>query len=510
MFQQIKRLGTDTAIYGVSTIIGRFLNFLLVPFYTNVLMPGDYGVVTYMYSLIAFVTVIYSYGMESAFFKYSSTLEIGTPRQNFSTPFLSLFGTSILFSTILVLLTTPISHAIHLPEQYSNIMVYAAGILAFDAMAIIPFAALRMERNAKKFAAIKFLNIFINVVMNIVLLVVLKRGIEGIFISGLTASILTFVMLLPTIARHFTAAFNKDLVRALLKFGLPFIPAGLATMAVQVIDRPILRALTDDATVGIYQANYRLGIFMMLVVSMYDYAWRPFYFSIAKQPDAKEIFARVLTYLLLVMSGIFLVLTFFLKDVVSISFFGKHLIHPDYWGGLNIVPVVLLGYMFLGVSTNLSAGIYIEKKTHYLPPNTFVGAAVNVAANYFLIPSMGMMGAAWATFFAYFVMAAMLYVVVQRVYPIRYEFDRLAKIGVATGAVTGLYYFFNGGVFPTFSSASVVFFKIGLLAIFLLLMYYMRFFEGKELAILKRLVRKPGMVSPPTPESEPPLEEHGV
>ncbi len=490
MLHHIKRLGADTAVYGISTILGRFLNFLLVPFYTNVLAPGDYGIVTYLYSLIAFVTVLYSYGMESAYFKYSSTLEVGTEKENFSTPFLSLTATSVLFSVLIFVCASPVAGLMSLPDQYSSIVLYAAGILAFDAMAIIPFASLRMERKAKKFALIKFVNIAVNVCMNILLLVVMRKGIEGIFISGFVASLLTFILLLPEIMKHYTSVFNIKLESALLKFGLPFIPSGLATMAVQVIDRPILRALTNDATVGIYQANYRLGIFMMLIVSMYDYAWRPFYFSIAKQPDAKEIFARVLTYLLLFMSGIFLVLTFFLEDFVKISFYGRHLIHPDYWGGLNIVPIVLLGYMFLGVSTNLSAGIYIEKKTHYLPPNTFAGALVNVVANYLLIPVIGMTGAAWATFFAYFVMAVLLYFVVQRVYPVKYEFNRIAKIAFAAGAVTALFFYFRDGPFKDLSPAVIISVKVFLIASFFLLMYFMKFFEGRELATIKRLIRR--------------------
>jgi len=262
-----------------------------------------------------------------------------------------------------------------------------------------------------------------------------------------------------------------------------------------VIDLPILRALTDDATVGIYQANYRLGIFMMLVVLMYDYAWKPFYFSIAKEPNAKEIFARVLTYLLLFMSAIFLVLTFFIEDIVKMEFFGKHLIHPSYWEGLSIVPIVLLGYVFLGISTNLSAGIYIEKKTYYTPPITFLGAIVNVGANYLLIPSMGMLGVAWATFFAYFVMTVALYVVVQRVFPIKYEFGRMFKIAFSVGVVLILYYFIPVG----FAEAL---WKVGLLALFLGLMYAMKFFEGREIAIIKRLLLKPAEAEPPSPESE--------
>jgi O-antigen/teichoic acid export membrane protein len=488
MFQQIKRLSSETAIYGISTILGRFLNFLLVPFYTNVLAPGDYGIVAYVYSLIAFINVIYSYGMESSYFKYSSTLEIGTAKQNFSTPFISLLGTSVLFSIILAILASPIARMINVPVDYDSIILYTVGILAFDAIAIIPFAALRMEHKAKLFAAIKFLNIVVNVGMNLVLLLVFRMGVIGVFISGLTASVLTVVLLLPTIFRYLTKEFNLPLWKALMKFGLPYIPSGLAAMAIQVIDRPILRALTDDATVGIYQANYRLGIFMMLIVSMYDYAWRPFYFSTAKEANAKEIFARVLTYLVLFMSAIFLVLTFFIGDIAKISIFGRHIIGQSYWSGLNIVPIVLLGYLFLGISTNLSAGIFIEKKTKYSPLITGVGAVVNVVANFLLIPPFGMLGAAWATFVAYFIMAMMMYLVVQRIYPVSYEFSRLWKIGGAVAAVVILYYFIPMEVLT--GSATIIFlWKIFLIVLFLLLMYAMKFFKGSELSVLRRLVK---------------------
>ncbi|MBI4810859.1 MAG: oligosaccharide flippase family protein, partial [Ignavibacteriales bacterium] len=219
MFQQLKRLGTETAIYGISTILGRFLNFLLVPFYTNVLAPGEYGIVAYLYSLIAFVNVIYSYGMESAYFKYSSTLEIGTVKQNFSTPFISLFSTSIFLSVVVIVLSSSVASAINVPKQYESIILYTAGILAFDAIAIIPFAALRMEHKAKLFASIKFLNIVINVGMNLVLLIVFRMGVVGVFISGLTASAITVIMLLPTIFRQLTIEFHLPLWKSLMKFG---------------------------------------------------------------------------------------------------------------------------------------------------------------------------------------------------------------------------------------------------------------------------------------------------
>ena len=489
MFQHLKRLGTETAVYGISTILGRFLNFLLVPFYTNVLAPGEYGIVAYVYSLIAFINVFYSYGMETAYFKYSSTLEIGTTKQNFSTPFISLFGTSIFFSFLIFILSSSIVKIIAIPAQYDSIILYTAGILAFDCIAIIPFASLRMEHKAKLFALIKFSNIVINVGMNLILLLMFKMGVVGVFISGFIASTATLLMLTPIIIKHFTIEFNLPLWKSLLKFSLPYVPSGLASMVIQVVDRPILRSITDDATVGIYQANYRLGIFMMLIVSMYDYAWRPFYFSTAKEPDAKDIFARVLTYLVLIMSTVFLIITFFIEDIVKINIFGRYIIGQNYWVGLNIVPVVLLGYLFLGISSNLSAGMYIEKKTKYSPLITGVGALVNITANFLLIPIFGMMGAAIATLLAYISMTIMMYFVVQRIYPISYEFERLFKIFLAVGIVLIVYYFVPIEVLSN-SKIIVIVWKLALLISFSSLFYLMKFFNPDEKVKLKQIFGK--------------------
>jgi O-antigen/teichoic acid export membrane protein len=500
MSDHLKRLGSDTLIYGISTILGRFLNFLLIPLYANVFATGEYGVVTYLYSLAAFVTVVYTYGMESAFFKYSSTLELGSAKENFTTPFFSLAATSLLLSGILTLCASPIASAIHLQAGHERSIVLIAWLLASDAIAVIPFAALRLERKPKHFAAIKFLNISINVACNLVLLLVFRMGIEGVFVSGLIASLATLLMLAPTMLGRLAPVFNGGLWRALLRFGLPFIPSGLAAMAVQVIDRPILRSLTDDATVGIYQANYRLAIFMMLIVSMYDYAWRPFYFSVAKEPTAKATFARLLTYLVLFMSVVFLVLTFFVESIVHLNIFGRHIIGPDYWSGLGVVPVVLGGYLFLGIYTHVSAGIYIEKKTKYAAPVTIVGGLVNVAANFLLISSMGIMGAAWATFIAYLVMAAAMYVVSNRVYPVPYEFRRLLKITLALLAVIALYYLPPVEIYSSMPAGAILY-KFGLILLFLLLMYWMNFFRAGEIAFLRQSFSRRAQPAPDPDET---------
>jgi O-antigen/teichoic acid export membrane protein len=498
VLDKIKRLGTDTAVYGVSTVLGRFLTFFLTPFYTHILRPEDMGIVATMYAYIAFLNVVYGYGMESAFMKYVSTLEVGDRKQNFSVPFLSVTVTAALFSGAGFLWSHPLAGLADLPTRYDNLIGYSALILFLDAVAIIPFAHLRMVRKARTFAAIKMANIVITVVCNLVFLLHYGMGVEGIFLSGVIASASTLVLLLPTVAAHLTLHWSRPLYRALLRFGLPYVPAGLATMMIQVINRPILDALCGLAAVGVFQANYRLGIFMMLVVSMVDFAWRPFFFSHAQEPDARPLFARVMTYMVLCTSGIFLTLSLFVGDLVRAPLFlGRPLVAPAYWSGLDIVPTVLLGYLFLGIYNNLLAGIYIEKRTSLLPPITIAGAVVNVAANYALIPLIGLQGAALATLMSYVAMAGVLYAVVRRIYPVPYEWGRLAKIAGATAFV-----FLLSLAVPTDPSA--ILWKSGLLVLFGVSMIVMKFFVPSELRALSRLVRRrgPARSSPPLPEDD--------
>jgi O-antigen/teichoic acid export membrane protein len=516
MLRQIKRLGAETAVYGLGTVAGRFLNFLLVPFYTNVLVPAEYGVVAYLYSLIAFANVVYWFGMEAAYFKFATdrpkpatptgsettaepgspaaTLSPRAPKEPFSTPFTAMLATSALFSGVLLLARGAVAEWIGLPATRGDLVGWTAGILFLDAVAVIPFAFLRLARMAKMFAWVRFLNVLSNVLLNVVLLTRYDLGVEGIFISGFISSALTVLMLLPVVAEQLRPAIDRRLLGGMLRFALPTVPAGLALMALQVIDRPILRALTDDATVGIYQANYRLGIFMMIAVSIYDYAWRPFFFSHAADPEAKRIFSRVMTYLVLVLSALFLAFVFFVPDIARFEFAGRHFIHPRYWEGLGIVPVVMLGYFWLGVSTNLSAGIYIEKKTHYLPFVNAAGALANIALNFVMIPRFGIAGAAWATFLAYFGMAGLHYAVSRRVYPVEYEWDRLWKIlAVAIGLLLASFFL------PATGPVTGIVVKLLLLASFPVLLLLAGAFTKSEVAELNRLLRFRGDGNAPRP-----------
>ena len=429
MISDIRQLGKETAVYGISTIIGRFLNFLLVPLYTNVFTRAEYGLVTNVYAYIALLNIIYLYGMDSAYLKYASTEELGNERKTFNTAFNAVVISSLLYSLLFLLFQNGIFRLLALPEGERPILYVIMSLLFFDAVSIVPFARLRFHNRAWTFAVIKSVNIIVNLGLNLVFILVLHLGIKGVFLAGLAASVLTWLILLPDFLRHLEVRIGRDLLKALLRFGIPFVPAGLAAMITQVIDRPILLALTSAASVGVYQANYKLGIFMMLFVSMFQYAWQPFFLKSAARPDSRILFGKVLTVFLLSASAIFMVLSLFIEDIVKINLFGTHLIGPRFWEGLHIVPIILLAYLFNGMYVNFLAGIQIEKKTQYIPVVTGAGALANVAANFLLIPKWGYLGAAWATLVSYLLMAAGSYILSQRFYKVQYEFRKLALIG---------------------------------------------------------------------------------
>ena len=446
MIEKLKELSKDTAIYGVSTMVGRFLTFLLVPFYTHVFTDFDYGIVSNLYIFIAIFNVIFIYGMDAAYLKYAAVPTEKEDKDNFSTPYLSVLGVGAILVLLIIALKKAIFVSFDIPFNHLKLIYLVVPILFIDALNVIPFIKLRIERQAKKFATFKLLNIIINVVLNFYLILKLKWGIEAVFISNIVASAFTFLLLFPTVLKYFRIRLRSDLLVKFLKFGLPYLPAGLASMFIQGIDRPILGHLTNLGTVGIYNANYKLGIFMMLFVSMFQYAWQPFFLQNAEEKNAKELFAKVLIYFTVAASFILIVISLFIADIVKINIFGITIIGKNFWGGLDIVPVILFGYLFNGLYVIFTAGIFIKEKSIYVPFITGLGAIVNIGVNFALIPVMGMMGAAIATLAAYFAMALSLYLVTQRIYKIHYEYKKMLKILSSITFIGALFYslLYNG------------------------------------------------------------------
>ncbi len=483
MLEKIKELTKDTAIYGISTMVGRFLNFLLVPFYTHVFSSSNYGVISNIYATIGILNILFIYGMDASYLRYAAKIEVGDERDNFSTPFLMVFFTSIIFSIIILLLRFPILNVLEIPGTYVYLIYLTAPILLIDSLTAIPFIKLRIERKAKKFASFKIINILVNVFLNLFLILKLKWGIEAVLISNIAASFTSLILLIPTISGKLKFTINKELMKRLLKFGLPYFPAGLASMLVQGIDRPILSHLTDLSTVGIYNACYKLGIFMMLFVNMFQFAWQPFFLQNADEKNAKELFAKVLTYFTLIGSIVLIFLSLFINDIVTVKIFGKSLIAASYWSGLSIVPIILLGYLFNGIYVVFTAGIYIKEKSIYVPFITGIGALINIVVNFSLIPSMGMMGAAFATLASYIFIAAGFFIVTQKFYKINYEYGKMIKIFFLILIIGGIFYSLM------YSGNLLFIYKVILLGIFLLSITFF-VFDKKEMEFIKNRVIK--------------------
>lgn len=497
MLGQLRRLGRETAVYGLSTVVGRLLNVLLIPLYTHALRPADLGVAAALFSYIAFLNILFQHGMDFAFMRHAQGSE---DDRAFSTSFWHLAATALPLAILIHAAAGPLARAAGVPPELADIVRYAAWILAFDALALIPFAQLRISRRPGAYALIKVANIVLNLALSYVFLVVLPMGVRGIFLASFVTACATFAMTSPVLVLRLSPVFDRDLHRSLLKFAWPLVPAGLASSMVQVIDRPILQRLQGSAAAGIYQANYRLGIFMQLVVNVFDAGWRPFFLQSASQPDIKELLARVMTYFCAGSGLVLLAVTFFIGDLVALPLLGgRPLIHPDYWAGLSIVPVVTFAYLLNGVYYNLLAPVTLAKRTDLVAYATGAGAVVNIAANLLWIPRFGMMGAACATLAAYAAMAAALFIASRKVYPVDYEYGRLLHLAAALAAILAAFHFL-----PPAGPPARLARRGGLLLSFPVLLLATGFLKADEReALLGLLKPKAGSASegPPAPEA---------
>ncbi len=483
MLDSLKRLTKHSAVYGISHIVTRSVGFLLLPLYTNTFERAEYGVAALVFTFLAVATIIYTMGVDSAFLRYYILDESQNKRRvTFSTAFWTVLGLATGFSVFLLVGSQPIATWLLDSARYRPLISLSAGILFFDALNVLPFLVLRAEERSIHFAILKFANVVINLALNVVLIVWLKHGIQGIFQANLVASAATFVLLLPVSVQRLSPGLSGRVLRDLLRFGIPYLPSTLAVVLMDVIDRFILKQLAGFDVAGLYSAGYKLGTFMALFIAAFRFAWHPFFLSEVKKEGAKELFARVLTYLLLACFAVFLLLSFTIDDIVRLRVFGITIFGPRYWDSTVIVPTIMLAYIFFAAYLNFVIGIYTEKKSEYLPLVTGIGAGVNIISNYLLIPRFGMMGSAYATVLGYASMATALYVVGQKLYPVRYEWRRVVHLSVAAGLVFWLERPFHH-VWPFWA-------RVALVLVWPLGLWVTGFFKPEEKQALKAGMRK--------------------
>ena len=439
----LKKLASQTAVYGLSQIVGRFVNYLLVPLHTALFDTADFGINTLMYSYVTFFNVMLTYGMETAFFRFSQKHD--KPAQVYSTALTSLISSSLFFGLLFGVFSQQIASVINVPE-HPEYVVYFTAIIALDAISAVPFAYLRQQNKALKFAIVKNINIFTNILLNLYFLLLcpyfqnesgmllpLYNGtinIGYIFLANLIASIVTIPLLWKEILAIRNASFNKTLWREMLIYGLPLMVVGFAGMINETLDRIIISYVYTDVqeglrATGIYGANYRLSILMSLFIQAFRYAAEPFFFNHAKDNDKRHIYATVMNYFTLVCLALFLMVTLYI-DVF------KHFINNRYWEGLHVVPVLLIANMFLGMYYNFSIWYKLSDNTNKGAIISTTGAVITILANIILVPLLGYTGSAWATLICYTSMAIICYAVGVKHYPIPYQIGRLlAYIGFA-------------------------------------------------------------------------------
>ncbi len=431
----LKQLAGQTAIYGLSSVIARILNFLLVPFYTRVFVnTAEYGIVNELYAYVAFFIIILTYGMETAFFRFSS--KNADSQLVFTTSLLCLFFTSIIFALLVIIFYPSIGYLIGYQDKQKFILLLGL-VLSFDAIAAIPFARLRLHNYALKFALIKLFNISINIFFNVLFLVFIPwliskdYGIKYInvfydsefrvgyvFFSNLMASFFTLLFFIKDIFKT-QFRFSFKLLRSMLFYSYPLLIAGLAGTVNEVIDRVMLKYRLPDCInaleqIGIYGANIKIAVLMALFVQMFRYASEPFFFSQEKNSNNRELYAKVLHYFTI--TGIFV----FLIIALYIDIF-KYIIGFEYREGIKIVPVVLLGYFMLGIYFNLSVWYKLKELTIFGAIFATSGAVITLAVNYFFIPKFGYMASAWGHLLAYSFMSVLAYQIGRFYYPVPYN-----------------------------------------------------------------------------------------
>jgi len=485
MKSSIKSLTKQTLVYGVGTIMARLVTFMLLPLYTNVMPAADYGLVALVFAFLGFMNHVYNYGLDSSVMRYYGSAETDTERREvYSSAIWMTLGSSFILSLLVYGLSHPLSRLLLSDPAYDDLLRYSAVILFFDCICRVPFALLRMEERPMLFMAIRLFNVIVTLALNIWFVAVLRMGVDGIFKSTVITSAVTAVLLYAFTAWKIRPTLRWSTARELLIFGLPFVPTGLATAAMEMLNRYLVEHYLDLTAVGVFSAGFKLGIFMLLIVTAFYYAWQPFFLKAGKQESSRPLFARILTYFVLVTLGFWLLLTLLMHEIVYLRIAGFALIgRAEYRACEPIVPLILLGYVFFGINQVFLPGIYFEKKTRWLATLTILAAGVNIGANMALIPVWGIVGSALASLIGYLFLAGSTLIVSQRLFRVPYEYGRIALLFGITLAV-GL---------PVYFWTIPLGWRLIMIAIFPLLLRGLGFFRPEEIATLR--VRWRGIIS---------------
>lgn len=434
----LKSLAKDTAIYGMSSIVGRFLNYLLVPIYASAMSAssGGYGVVTEVYAWTALMLVFLTYGMETGFFRFANKGD-EDPQKVYSTTLITVGTTSLLFIVICLTFLQPIANVLEYPNHpwYIGMMVIVVGMDAFQS---ILFAYLRYQSRPVKFASLKLLFIITNIILNLIYYVGLKgNDVFFAFFFNLICTSVVMFGFIPELRVKFS--FDKALLKRMLVYSFPILILGIAGILNQVADKIIFRHVYPDAVeakvqLGIYGAASKIAMIMAMFTQAFRFAYEPFVFGKSKEKDNREMYAKAMKFFIIFTLLAFLTVMFYL-DIL------RYILGPDYWVGLKVVPIVMAAEMFMGIYFNLSFWYKLIDETKWGAYFSIIGCAIIILMNVFLIPVYSYMACAWAGFTGYAVVMIISYLVGQKKYPIRYDLKSIFRYTLlaVTLYIIGLY-----------------------------------------------------------------------
>ena len=453
----IKNLAGQTIWYGASSIAARFLNYLLTPYLTAKLSGPGYGEMSLVYAAIPFLNVIFTYGIETAYFRFSRNEKI--KNELYSTASISIFASTFLLTALMLFSKSGVAHFLKL-DEHPEFITYSAIIIALDTLATLPFAKLRQQGRPKKFAMIRLTSIILTIFLTYFFISVCPKilaknpdsfinlfykkdyGVGYVILANLIASAFTLLLLYKELF-SFKWKFNKAIWKEMMIYSLPLVIAGFGGMINETFDRimlnwwaPVSNAMAAKNEVGIYSACYKLSILISLFIQAFRMGAEPFFFKQADGHNPQRTYARVMKFFVITITLMFLVVAMYL-DI------WKYFIrNTNFWTGLKVVPVLLLANMFLGIYYNLSIWYKLTNKTMYGAWITVAGAAITLLINYFFIPYFSYMACAWATFASYGSMMVISYVWGQKHYRIPYAWKKL----VAYIVIVVLIYFLHRGI----------------------------------------------------------------
>ncbi len=443
MSNPLKRLLGQTAIYGLPTIVGRLLNYFLVPLYTSEgkMQPEDYGVLSELYAYVAFLIVLLPLGMETAFFRYIN--EKKDKAEVFQNSFMTVFGFGVLFFLFILLFHGSISSGIGYPD-HPEFIISLALVVTIDAITALPMAKLRAENQARRFSLIHFTAIIVNIGLNFIIIFLFfdsNDPMQAIFLILIANVLASSVKLIGTYKDFLQVkwTYNRELGAQLLKYSLPLVIGGLAGIVNETLDRVTMKPLLKSsglsekaalAQVGIYSACYKLAMIVTIFLQAYRYAAEPFFFSQAQNKDRNKMYVKIMNYFI---AGVCVV---FLGVTLNIDIF-KHFIRNDaYWAGLGVVPILLIANVFLGIYINQSIWYKLSGQTRFGAYIAIGGASLTILINVIFIPLFSYWAAAWATLIVYAGQMVASYILGQKHYPIKYN---VRKFGLYFGTAVFFY-----------------------------------------------------------------------